>query len=161
MASKFRDRAGKFHLKPRWRCVRRRVSVYGIAEKNGKILLVKPMWKEEFELPGGGQEKKEKIPEALKREFLEETGFSIKLLADLPVKTRTELFYADDIDEYYISRLLFFLVKIVGSRRPSLVHSQEIREIHWCNRYDLNNRDINKSHLEVLREVFKSHKEGR
>lgn len=153
MNLKFKDRKGNFHIKPSERDVCERISVYGIAKRNNKILLVKPVWKDEFELPGGGVRKREAIHDGLKREFLEETGFSIKILTDTPVKIKRELFYADDIDKYYNSQLLFFLVEVVGNKTPEIVKEQEIKEIRWCGLNVLENRAINSLHSGVLKEL--------
>ena len=57
------------------------VGVYGILIKDKKILLIKKSrgaYKGMFDLPGGGIEFGEKIEDALKREFKEETGITIK-----------------------------------------------------------------------------------
>lgn len=56
------------------------VGVYGILIKDKKILLIKKSrgaYKGMFDLPGGGIEFGEKIEDALKREFKEETGISL------------------------------------------------------------------------------------
>ncbi len=56
------------------------VGVYGILIKNKKILLIKKSrgaYKDMYDLPGGGIEFGEKIEEALKREFIEETGVTL------------------------------------------------------------------------------------
>lgn len=57
------------------------VGAYGILIQNNKILLIKKSrgaYKGMFDLPGGGIEFKEKIEEALKREFIEETDIVLK-----------------------------------------------------------------------------------
>lgn len=57
------------------------IGVYGILIKDKKILLIKKSrgaYKGMFDLPGGGIEFGEKIEDALKREFIEETGITIK-----------------------------------------------------------------------------------
>lgn len=56
------------------------VGVYGILIKDKRILLIKKSrgaYKGMFDLPGGGIEFGEKIEDALKREFKEETGITL------------------------------------------------------------------------------------
>ena len=50
---------------------------YGIAEVNGKIMLVFSEKDDDYSLPGGGIEEGEDLILGLKREFLEETGYTI------------------------------------------------------------------------------------
>ena len=54
-----------------------RPSVYGILIKDNKILLSR-QW-DGYDFPGGGIEIGETIPEALEREFKEETGLQVKI----------------------------------------------------------------------------------
>lgn len=54
-------------------------NVYGIAIKDGKVLIV-PQWHDNgFDFPGGHVELGEHHLDALKREFFEETGFDIEI----------------------------------------------------------------------------------
>ena len=56
------------------------VGVYGILIQDNKILLIKKsrgVYKGMFDLPGGSIEFGEKVEEALKREFIEETGITL------------------------------------------------------------------------------------
>ena len=50
---------------------------YGIAEKDGKLMLVYSDKDKNYSVPGGGIEKGEDLEVALKREFLEETGYIV------------------------------------------------------------------------------------
>src|SRR3989344_409984 len=153
MGLEFTDRKGNKVTKPKEKGVINRTSAYGIAIDRNKIFLVKPTWKDELELPGGGIEH-EGIFDGLKREFLEETGFYIELINKNPVKTECTLFYADDIDTFFISKLLFFLVRIKGNQNLLLVDKNEIRGGDW---YDLDMlkagcSKINDLHLRVIKQ---------
>jgi mutator protein MutT len=58
-----------------------RLGVYGIAEQNGKILLVKKQsgpFTGKWDLPGGGNEFGEHIEETLRREFVEEVAMTFR-----------------------------------------------------------------------------------
>ena len=50
---------------------------YGLAEKDGKLMLVYSDKDKNYSVPGGGIEKGEDIVAGLKREFLEETGYTV------------------------------------------------------------------------------------
>ena len=54
-----------------------RPSVYGILIEHNKVLLSK-QW-DGYDFPGGGVEIYETMEEALKREFLEETGLKVRV----------------------------------------------------------------------------------
>jgi len=93
-----------------------RPSVYGILIENGKILLSKQG--DGYEFPGGGVEINETVEEALKREFIEETG--IEVVLDKPIHIETS-FFAPKHDEklkdqYWSATLIYFLVKKVGGK---------------------------------------------
>jgi len=62
-----------------------RPSVYGILIKEEKVLLSK-QW-DGYDFPGGGIKINETIEGALKREFLEETGFNIKPIKIVHIET--------------------------------------------------------------------------
>lgn len=64
----------------------RHIGVYGVSIKEGRIFLIDKVtgpYKGRVDLPGGKIEINESLVEALKREFYEETGFSIKVIASL------------------------------------------------------------------------------
>jgi 8-oxo-dGTP pyrophosphatase MutT (NUDIX family) len=150
----FKDRKGNEKIKPDGREVTKRVAAYGIAIEESKILFVKPAWKQELDLPGGGIERKETVIEGLKREFYEETGMDIEILNKEPVGVKTQLFYADDIDKYFDSRQYFFLVSI--KRRDALwkPDAKEIRELIWCDIKDIDNCNIKKTYLKIIKEYL-------
>ena len=59
-----------------------RSSVKTIVINDGRVLLIKYISESGFvyyELPGGGQEQFEELEDTAKREFLEETGYNIKI----------------------------------------------------------------------------------
>ncbi|MDP2860182.1 MAG: NUDIX domain-containing protein, partial [bacterium] len=56
-----------------------RASAYGVLIENNKVLFKRHPAIEKFDLPGGGIELDETIPEGLAREFREETGLSVKI----------------------------------------------------------------------------------
>jgi 8-oxo-dGTP pyrophosphatase MutT (NUDIX family) len=154
----FKDRKGNTKIKPKGCKVNKRTSAYGIAMNKNKILLVKPTWKQEFDLPGGGIETKENLTDCLKREFYEETGMNIEPLSIKPVATEEELFYADDIDKYFDSKQYFFLVAITIIDYLWKADEKEIQEIIWYDIKDINNtkikHNIKNTHLKVIKNLI-------
>lgn len=85
-----------------------RTGVYGIAKREGKILLVKQragpyagMW----DLPGGGIEAKETIEEALRREFLEEVGMTFDAMSLFRNLTSIDEGFKDGSSPYILHRI--------------------------------------------------------
>ena len=60
--------------------IKNHFGVYGICFENGKLLCIEKTrgpYQQRFDLPGGSQEPGEGLTETLKREVLEETGYSL------------------------------------------------------------------------------------
>ena len=60
--------------------IKKHFGVYGVCYKNGKLLCIEKTrgpYQHRFDLPGGSQELGEGLTETLKREVLEETGYTL------------------------------------------------------------------------------------
>src|SRR3989344_2859701 len=112
MKIKFPDIFGNIHEIDESKALNK-TRVYGICIQGDQILLVKDeskMW----DFPGGGVEEGETEKEALRREFLEETGLTIASDINL-LKRFDEHFYAYDLKEAWKSDRQFYLVtKVKG-----------------------------------------------
>jgi len=90
-----------------------RPSVYGLLVEDNKILLSK-QW-DGYDFPGGGVNLDETVEEALKREFIEETGLEIEV--GEVVHVETSFFYRNSKkgeDKYWNCNLMYFLVKRIS-----------------------------------------------
>ena len=66
--------------------IKKHFGVYGICYENGKLLCIEKTrgpYQHRFDLPGGSQELGEGLTETLKREVLEETGYTLSCYSNL------------------------------------------------------------------------------
>lgn len=146
----FTDRKGNLCEKPEGKPVGLRESAYGVYISASKVLLVKPMWVDRWELPGGGKEPHETILEALHREFSEETGIKIINVLKKPIKIIKSQFYADDVDKYFISINSFFRINGHHAKNEDMMISAEIKEVRWIPLSVLNTIKMNDVHRMVV-----------
>jgi 8-oxo-dGTP diphosphatase len=145
----FIDRKGRVREKLENREVKNRISVYGLLIKEGKILMVNPIWNDFWELPGGGKNENETVEECLRREFQEETNIEISQSKKVS-QTISVKFYADDIDEYFNSKLLFFDITKTENTNIKILDKKEIKKLEWKNISELNKKNTNNNHLEII-----------
>lgn len=121
-----------------------RVRVNGILIEQGRMLLVqlqsptrkRPFWTP----PGGGVQFGETLEEALKREFVEETG--------LHVRVRKLLFVSEYVQPPWHAVDHYFLVELVGGslvqgNDPELGPDQQmIRDIQFMDRESIRRSDL-------------------
>lgn len=150
------DRRGNYHKKPEGTITINRESAYGILVANSKILLVKPTWIDIWEFPGGGKEQGESLIECMKREFLEESGFEILEYDKEAIRTIDVKFYAEDLNEYFDSRMSFFMIRRVCGPKRIVTDKKEIKEVNMFPVSELNNKNMNIIHLNVLEELKRS-----
>jgi len=91
-----------------------RPSAYGLLIEDGKILLSR-QW-DGYDFPGGGIEIDETIEDALKREFIEETGLNIEPIT--AIHAETDFFNPDYAEKYkgqfWNCIMIYYLVKKTG-----------------------------------------------
>jgi len=86
-----------------------RTSAYGIIRHGNKILLVNTRSSGKWFFPGGEVEVGEKLEDAIKREFLEETGIEVEVGKFLTF--RECFFYYDPLDKAWQNYAFFFFCK--------------------------------------------------
>lgn len=114
-----------------------RPSVYGVAVKDGKVLLSKQY--DGYDFPGGGVDKGETVHDALVREYKEETGFDIRV-GDM--MWYQDMFYhnPDVPDAFWQCLMFYYRCEIVGGE-PSVAgampdEQQYIDLPEWLNLED-------------------------
>ncbi|MCA9496314.1 MAG: NUDIX hydrolase [Nanoarchaeota archaeon] len=155
----YKDRKGNFHKKPSNIKAKNRESAYAIYIKNNKILMIKNNWNNTWEFPGGGKiNSNENINSTLKREFFEETNLEINNYENKAIYTYKTKFYADDINEFFNSKLNFYIIQETKNNDIKINDIKEIKDIKFIEIKKLNNENTNKLHLEILNKLIKKEK---
>ncbi len=126
----FIDRSGSIHRPGKDDCPSPRRAVYGVAIRDGKLLLIRPSWSDRWELPGGGLENGEDPKEALAREFIEETGYRVAENSFRCLGAANCRFFAEDLNRFYYLHYLILLVQIQDERAAPVDRTQT-SGVHW------------------------------
>jgi len=147
----FFDRNGRSVTKPAGREVTKRVSAYGLYIDGDRILLIKSnVHPHVWELPGGGLESGESLPEGLKREFMEETGYEIEELDEKPLAKGNSGFYADDVDKFCDSHRYFFRVR-KAAQRSRFRDKGEVKEVAWLGHSEISASNVFHQQWEAIK----------
>ena len=111
-----------------------RPSAYPIVQSaDKKILMVVPTWGTRWELPGGGINIGETIPEGIARECYEETGYKIEVTEKIPIHFAEQDFFCDNV--FYHTIIFVFPAKLVSKIQDkhiiNTVEINEISKIEW------------------------------
>lgn len=137
---KFRDWHNNLIDIPEDRSYSWRPSAYALTINNGTVLCVKAAQHDQWELPGGGVELGETPAQALQREVLEETGYRVEAMAEVPLLFKNDFFYAADIDEYFQSLFMVFRAKLISDPQPrQRTDTREIAAVRWIGFEELDN----------------------
>lgn len=150
----FEDWSGRTYEIPDGRAPSWRPSVYALVFERGEVLLVKPKWHDMWELPGGGVEIDENFKSALKREFLEETGYKISDINESPLYLEENFFYAPNVDEYFHTIPIVFSASIAESNQDNskIDFENEIDEIRWFPLEKIESLDVHPIAISALKE---------
>jgi 8-oxo-dGTP pyrophosphatase MutT (NUDIX family) len=112
-----------------------RVGAYALAERGGRILMVKQGRGVRWELPGGGVEVDEPLAEAAARECMEETGRRFVADPGGPVHADEMFFFKLGSTSYHHS--LLFVIRGRASEEPEPGWQPhrvgEVREVAWVD----------------------------
>jgi len=116
----------------------RAFGVYGIYVEDAKLLVINKNsgpYKNRFDLPGGSLEEGETLSEAMKREFLEETGLEIEIEENIGVVDfKLPWLWNEFTDVHHIA--VFYLVKKVGgkiTKTPEQFEGQDSLGAVWIS----------------------------
>ncbi len=135
----FRDVKGKKVTLPKefnWR-----PAVYGLLRENNQVLIMKPDWDDKYCLPGGSMELGETPVDALKREFLEETGFTIKVKNDTHPYVESLLFGSPQENKYFQRISLYYEVERTTKKQSKVLDTETVA-LHWKKLDSLKSADF-------------------
>ena len=127
--------------------ITRRISAYAVVVHKNKVLLVKEVWSDSYELPGGGIESGELVTDGVVRECEEEANVSITLTSRTPLHLHQSRFVytKDDHKSFHNSLCLFFKAK------PKAVEKEIANQAVWLPKAEIKNTPIQAMHLDVLK----------
>lgn len=131
------DLFDKIHRR-KLRNFRFRVGVYGILRKKKEVLVQRHPQLQTYGLPGGGVEIDETIPEALSREFVEETGLRVKVGRLLDI---TEDFFTFEGEDAH-GVLIYYEVQRLGGKLLKDGNNLDTGEVRFLKLSDLNKDNV-------------------
>lgn len=134
----FIDRLGQKHSKPDGVDPEKRISVYGIVIRDGEILLIQSRDFDDWEIPGGGVEAGETHEQALRREFLEETGYKIKKIGRV-LQASENNFFSLVRKTFNVSYCSHYVVEVDDSEQFKDQITDETTGVAW---FDLESLEI-------------------
>lgn len=130
------------------------VGVGGVVIQQGKVLLVRrasPPLAGEWSIPGGILELGETLPQAARRELLEETGLQVEPGEVLEVFERIE---RQDGRVRYHYVVVDYLCRFLGGE---LAASSDVSDARWVLAEDLPQYRLTAKAAEVIRKAFQMH----
>ncbi|ASN06959.1 NUDIX hydrolase [Virgibacillus necropolis] len=115
----------------------RTMGVYGIYQKNNRLLVIDKNggpYINRYDLPGGRLEDGESLTNAMKREFLEETGLGIEITKN--IGTIDFMLPWDCKDYTHVHHIaIFYSVKKTGGEltKPEQFEGQDSDGAHWVS----------------------------
>lgn len=128
--------AGEFRFRP---------AAYGVAARDGRVLLGRSAFSGRWDIPGGAVEPWELLPEGLKREFLEETGIEVEVG---PLLHFTESYFAIFAHAFHSLRF-YYRVTLVGDAEPT-PQREEITHLQWMRLEDIQPAEFAPGEWEAL-----------
>lgn len=153
------DENGKEHKKPKdvnpiWR-----ISGYALIKEGEKLLMVTPMNRPKWELPGGGIEVSESISQGIKRECWEETGYKVEI-EDQPAYFGERDFYSSIQDKFYRAIILVFIGRVADPvQHKEVINSvepNEIGSVEWVDYKKLKENEVHPSIWPAIKREIES-----
>ena len=148
------DVQGKKVKVPKNKKIGWRPAVYGVLIENNKLLVIKPDWDDKYSLPGGSIELKEDINEALEREFLEESGYKIKIKNPNKPYVDASLFGNKKLDLYFQRISIYFEVKLTSKKQLKNADNETV-EILWKNIDEIKTTDFTYFQRNFIKKILK------
>jgi len=134
--------AGDFRFRP---------AAYGIAVRDGRILLGRSAFSGLWDIPGGAVEPWELLPEGLQREFFEETGIECRVGLQIHF---SESFFAIFTHAYHSLRF-YYRVEVPPDATPQ-PQREEVTALDWVDLDEAVPDHFAPGDLAILRQALKS-----
>lgn len=128
-----------------------RISVYGVLLDGQKVLLQRHPLISKFGLPGGGIELGETITGSLQREFIEETGITVKVKSLIDV---SQDFFTHQ-DKCAHSILIFYFVEKQSGELKT--NDDDSAEVKYFNLSELNENNTQRIFWPILAKLKQQH----
>ncbi len=123
--------------------------MFGVANRDGSLLVVEEAWCGGlYGLLGGKVEEGESLTEALRREFLEETGLTLRQVGDA-IHDLDWNYYSLNKDKYFRCSYTFYHVSCSDRPREE-VDADDISGMRWINLREIDEDRVRHSHKRFL-----------
>ncbi|MFX3675159.1 MAG: NUDIX hydrolase [Paenisporosarcina sp.] len=129
----------------KYRKFHRAFGVYGICVENNKLLVINKNggpYINRFDLPGGSLEEAESLSNAMRREFLEETGIKIEIIQNIGViDFMLPWEWKEFTDVHHIA--VYYLVRQIGGiiTEPLQFDGQDSLGAEWVSEIDISEKN--------------------
>lgn len=134
--------------------LRFRPAAYGVALREGKVLVARSRFSGRWELPGGAVAPWETIEEGLKREYEEETGVPITVGSFVGFDQGFIAFF-----QYPFNSLRFFY-RVEAAPAPVRPQADEVDEVRWVDVEELDEGAMSPGHYAFLRRCLQAEGAG-
>jgi 8-oxo-dGTP pyrophosphatase MutT (NUDIX family) len=148
------DLYGKEHERPAETPVQWRIGGYGVVEREGRLLMVEPVWTTgwTWDLPGGGVRlmPEETILEGIVREVYEETGH--RFTPDAATLTHHGDIFFRTLEGRFLRSITFTVHGVVEAEPdPAWTRPEdEIARVAWVDPSTLRREEVHFHHWDVL-----------
>ena len=108
--------------------IKRHFGVYAVCFENGKLLRIEKTrgpYQQRFDLPGGSQELGEGLTETLKREVMEETGYT---LSDYSNPRIYDVLVQENEQNFAVHHIMAFYDIEINEKEPQVVISEAVSD---------------------------------
>jgi 8-oxo-dGTP diphosphatase len=134
-----------------------RAGAYGLYFLNDSVVLTNDEGTDKWDVPGGGLEKRETDEEALRREFLEETGMTIE--GKVTFFTRVHGYFFAGEGKAWDSQQTYFIVNKVSGELQNTIDKFGTAEARWVKMSDLDSYNIKPETLKIIEKAYETIKQ--
>ena len=129
--------------------VRFRPAAYGVALQGGRVLVARSRFTGRWELPGGAVQPWESLEEGLAREYVEETGISVRVGSCVGFDQGFVAFFQHAFNSI---RFFFVVEPADGALRPQ---AEEVLEVRWTPVEELHDDNMARNHHTFLQRALR------